>query len=190
VIIAHYLHRLPSDYDLEVIRRRAAARGPQWDAKPELHFKAFLLREGGRYGAAASSYSSLYLWRHDEAFTDFVTGDGFKVVTGSFGRPAIETRTVLDARKGAAREARFAYKEELDIPLDVDLCAVANAEIERNREVAAQPGIVAATVGVDVLTWRLARIRLSMHEPTAQSSGTAYQILYLAKPLLDTLEPA
>lgn len=190
MIIAHYIHRLPADYDLEVIRRRAAARGPQWDATPELHFKAFLLREEGRFGAIASSYSSLYLWRRAEAFTDFVTSDGFKVVTGSFGRPAIETRAVLDARKGAAREVRFAYKEELDIALDADLPAVAAAEVQRNREAAAQPGIVAAAVGLDVLNWRVTRLRLSEHAPTAQSSGIVYQILYLAKPLLDTLEPA
>lgn len=190
MIIAHYIHRLPADYDLGVIRRRVAARGPQWDATAELHFKAFLLREGGRFGAIASSYSSLYLWRRDEAFTSFVTSEAFKVVTGSFGRPATETRAVLDACKGAAHDARFAYKEELDIPLDADLPTVVAAEIERNREVAAEPGIVAAAVGLDVLNWRLVRLRLSEQAPTAQSSGAAYQILYLAKPLLDTLEAA
>jgi hypothetical protein len=72
MLIARYAHRLPADYDLGIIRTRAKARGPQWDAVPELYFKAFLLRESGRSGAAANSYTSLYLWRLNEPFRDFL----------------------------------------------------------------------------------------------------------------------
>jgi hypothetical protein len=39
MIVAHYEHRLPADYDLGLIRSRAQERGPLWDAKPELYFK-------------------------------------------------------------------------------------------------------------------------------------------------------
>jgi hypothetical protein len=28
MIIAHYAHRLPADYDIAIIRKRAKARGP------------------------------------------------------------------------------------------------------------------------------------------------------------------
>ena len=44
MIIAHYAHRLPADYDIGIIRDRASRRGQLWDAIPELYFKAFLLR--------------------------------------------------------------------------------------------------------------------------------------------------
>lgn len=162
MLIAHYLHRLPADYDLDTIRRRAALRGPQWDTTPKLHFKAFLLREAGRFGAAASSYSSLYLWRGAAAFADFVASPSFKVVTGSFGRPRIETRFALDARKGSGRDAHFAIKEELEIPVDADLPA-----------------------------WKITHIKLTEREPKRPDDGGAvYPILYLAKPLLDTLDDA
>jgi hypothetical protein len=83
MIIAHYAHRLPADYDVEIIRRRAHERGPLWDKVPELHFKGFLLRERGRFGAIASEYSSLYLWRRDEAFRDFLVTGRYKSVTDS-----------------------------------------------------------------------------------------------------------
>jgi hypothetical protein len=53
MIIAHYGHRLPADYDIGIIRSRAHARGQLWDAVPELYFKAFLLRERGRFGASS-----------------------------------------------------------------------------------------------------------------------------------------
>src|SRR5689334_4976620 len=111
MIIAHYGHRLPANYDIGLIRARAKERGPLWDATPELYFKGFLLRESGRHGAIANSYSSLYLWRQDEAFRDFLVDGRYKTVTDSFGRAEIETRFALDARKGNGDDARFAYIE-------------------------------------------------------------------------------
>jgi hypothetical protein len=189
MIIAHYAHRLPANYDVGIIRKRAEERGALWDAVPELYFKGFLLRERGRFGATANNYSSLYLWRRDDAVRDFLM-NRFDSVTDSFGRPQIETRFALDARKGSAGEARFAYTEEQDIPLDADLTATFAAEIEHNRECAQAPGTVAAAVGVDTRNWKLTRVRISAREPAAGENGTAYEILYLAKPLLATLPAA
>jgi len=175
MIIAHYAHRLPADYDLGIIRKRAKERGPLWDALPELHFKGFLLRERGRLGAIANDYSSLYLWRKDEAFRDFLISDRFKAVTDSFGRPAIETRFALDARKGAGHLARFATRQERAIPRDADLTAEFAAEIVRNRETAEQSGTVAAAVGVDART-SAARSQsgVSCSWPTAETTGVGH----------------
>ena len=185
MIIAHYAHRLPADYDIGIIRKRAAARGHLFDGIPELYFKGFLLRERGRFGAIANEYSSLYLWRKDEGFRDFLVGGRTKSVTDSFGRPRIETRFALDAHKGSGREARFAHKEERDIALDADLTYVFAAEIARNREIANEAGVVAAAVGVDAERWKITRIRLSEKEPV--EGEQAYQVLYLARTLFDTL---
>ena len=110
MFIAHYGHRLPADYDLSIIRNRAAQRGALWDDVPELYFKGFLLRERGQYGAISNEYSSLYLWQRDQSFRDALVGGRYKTVTDSFGRAAIETRVALDARRGGGRVARFAYK--------------------------------------------------------------------------------
>ena len=187
MIIAHYSHRLPANYDVGLIRSRAKERGPLWDDVPELCFKGFLLRESGRYGAIANDYSSLYLWRQDEAFRDFLVSGRYKVVTDAFGRAEIKTRFALDARRGPAHQARFVVKEDLDIPLDADLTAVFASEIERNREVAERSTTVAAAVGVDAQSWKFTRIVLSEREPAASDSGTSYEILHLAAPLLDTL---
>jgi len=187
MITAHYAHRLPADYDVSVIRERARQRGPLWDGVPELCFKAFLLRERGRFGAAASNYSSLYLWRQDGAFRDFLVSGRYKVVTDSFGRAEIQTAFVLDARRGKAQHTRFVCKEELPIPLDADLATALGTEIERNRAVAERPGSVAAIVGVDPNSWRLIRIVLTDHEPDRDLVGVTYEALYLARPLLDAL---
>ena len=189
MIIAHYAHRLPADYDVNIIRDRARARGHLFDAIPELAFKGFLLRERGRFGAIANEYSSLYLWRRDEGFRDFLVGGRTQSVTDSFGRPRIETRFVLDAHKGSGKQARFLYKQEQDIPPDADLTSAFAEAIERNRVAAAGAGIVAAAVGVDAQNWKFTRVLLSEQEPSGHE-GTAYQVLYLAKPLLSELPTA
>jgi hypothetical protein len=187
MIIAHYAHRLPADYDIGIIRDRAGRRGHLFDAIPELCFKAFLLRERGRFGANQNEYSSLYLWRKDEGFRDFLLDGRTKSVTDSFGRPAIETRFVLDAHKGEGKQARFLFKQEHDIPIDTDLTSAFAKEITRNREAAKEAGVVAAAGGVDVQSWKFTSVLLSEKEPTGREQGTVYQVLYLAQPLLAEL---
>ncbi|KJC36157.1 hypothetical protein UP09_30360 [Bradyrhizobium sp. LTSP885] len=190
MITAHYAHRLPADYDIALIRERAKKRGAIWDAVPDLFFKAFLLRERGRFGAIASSYSSLYLWRHDEAFRDFLVSGRYKVVTDGFGRAEIQTGFALDARKGSGQVARFAYKDERRIALDADLTATFAAEIERSGKEAEKAGAVAAIIAIDAKNWTLTRLVLSEHEPDGEQRGEAYEILHLARPLLETLPRA
>ncbi|KVG64354.1 DUF4865 family protein [Burkholderia pseudomultivorans] len=187
MLTASYVHRLPADYDLEIIRARVRERGRRWDDAPELLFKGFLLREAGRYGATENAYASLYLWRDDRAFAQFVTDGRYRVVTDSFGRAPIEVQVALDARRGRASAARFARLDAIDIPADADLDAALAQEVARNRETAARPGIVAAAVSLDALRWRLTRIALADREPDDGAAGTVYQVLHLAQPLLHTL---
>ncbi len=190
MIIAHYAHRLPADYDISHIRNRAKGRGQLLDAIPELYFKGFLLRERGRFGAIQNEYSSLYLWRKDEAFRDFLVDGRTKPVTDSFGRPQIETRFVLDALKGSGESARFLYKQERTIAHDADLTSAFAEEIARNRDAAQEAGVIAAAVGVDAQNWTFTRVVLSEREPSGSKGEEVYEILYLAKPLLETLPPA
>jgi hypothetical protein len=187
MIVAHYAHRLPAGHDMALIRNRAVQRGPLWDAVPELYFKGFLLREQGRHGAIANNYSSLYLWRQDQALCDFLVSGRYKFVTDAFGRAAIETRVALDARRGRGNEARFAYKEELDIAVDADLTAECAREIARNREIADRADTVVTALAIDPHNWRFTRILLSENAPSGSEAATCYEVLYLAQPLLDTL---
>ncbi len=187
MIIAHYAHRLPADYDIDSIRERARGRAPIWDNVPGLYFKAFLLRERGRFGASQNEYSSLYLWRRDEGFHDFLADGRTKFVTESFGRPQIEARFTLDAVRGEGSEARFLTKQEQDIAADTDLTSAFADEVARNREAVKQTGVVVAAVGVDTERWKFTRVLLSEKEPTGREQGAVYQVLYLAQPLLAEL---
>ena len=187
MIIVHYAHRLPADHDLGALRRWLKERGAVWDAVPELYFKAFLLREAGRFGAIANNFSSLYLWPHDKAFRDWLVRGGYRIVTDPFGRAEIETFFALDAFRGEAGEARFLYRDDIAIALDADLTDAFSSEIERARERATQPDVVAAIVGLDPCNWKFVRVLLSEAEPDASARGVAYQIAHLSRPLLGTL---
>lgn len=187
MIIVHYAHRLPADHDLGALRRWLKERGAVWDAVPELYFKAFLLREAGRFGATANSCASLYLWRQDRAFRDWLVRGGYKIVTDSFGRAEIETFFALDAFRGNAGEARFLYRDDIAVPLDADLTDAFAREMELARERATQPDVISAIVGLDPCNWKFVRVLLSAAEPDATARGVAYQIAHLSRPLLDTL---
>ena len=106
---------------------------------------------------------------------------------GQFRSGRVQTAFALDARRGKAQHARFVCKEELPIPLDTDLATALGTEIERNRAVAERPSSVAAVVGINPSSWRLIRIVSTDDEPDRDLVGVGYEILYLARPLLDTL---
>lgn len=187
MILAHYFHRLPADYDTAILRDRVQRLAPEWDRLPNLYFKAVLLREKGVQGAAGTSYSSLYLWRNPQALADFLTGGRFRVVTGSFGRPAIDLHLPIDARRGPAREAKTALIEEVSVPLDADPTEFLTEEAGRNRSLAHRPEVVAAVTAVDTKEWRITRAVLTTGPSAILPGATPYQVLHLARPNFDEL---
>ena len=186
MLTAYYVHRLPRLRPRHHPQSRARAR-QALGRHAGSRVQGFLLREAGRYGATENGYASLYLWRNEQAFAGFVTDGRYRVVTDSFGRAPIDVQVALDAR-GSASTGRFVRLEAIDIPADADLDATLAQEVERNRDVAARQGTVAAAVSLDPLRWRLTRVLVSEQEPDDGGAGTVYQVLHLARPLLDTLE--
>ena len=110
-----YSHRLPADYDMNVIRRRAAQLGPLWDHAEGLLFKAFIAQEHG-----GNVYSSVYLWADPLQAADFLLGERFQKVLDSFGRPHIESWLPLDVQRGPAQNALSLYREEWALEPGVD----------------------------------------------------------------------
>jgi hypothetical protein len=187
-----YEHRLPADYDMQKMRDRAATRGPQWDATPGLVFKAFVARERGQYGASANLYGAVYLWQDAASATRLLTGDGFRVVTDSFGRPMVETWLPLDARAGrATSRARALYRRSEALEVNADIPAVREAAIARNQVVAADDDdVLAAWVVLDVSSWALVWFTLSAAAPDQARGDGVYQVLFLAGPGLGVLPQA
>jgi hypothetical protein len=178
-----YEHRLPADYDMQAMRDRAAARGPQWDATPGLVLKAFVARERGQFGASANLYGGVYLWRDAASATQLLTGHPFVTVTDTFGRPRVETWLPLDAQAGRSpttAQALYRHVEALDVNADIPTATA--AAVARNREAAGRPDTVAAWVVLDPSAWQLVWFTLSSATPKPAHGGEVYQVLYLAGP--------
>ncbi|GBQ24984.1 hypothetical protein AA12717_1946 [Gluconacetobacter sacchari DSM 12717] len=139
------------------------------------------------FGAAANNFSSVYLWRHDTTFSDWLLRGGYEIVTDSFGRADIQTFFTLGAFRGNGCEARFLYRDDRAIPRDADLTDSFTREAAWGRDYATRSEIVAVVLGLDPRNWTFVRILLSEAEPEASTPGIACQIAHLSRPLLDTL---
>lgn len=179
-----YSHRLPADYDLQIIRQRAAERGPLWDTTPGLLFKAFVLQQAGRHGATGNVYGSVCLWADPAAAVQFIASERFDSVIRSFGRPPIETWLPVQALRGPARQALTLYRDEQNVAVDP---ADPAGDLERNHAIAAQPDTVAVWTVLDLHGWRRVRFTLSAAEPDTRAAQQVYHVLHLAAPGLAAL---
>jgi hypothetical protein len=177
-----YSHRLPADYDLDIIRRRVAQRGPLWNDTQGLIFKLFSLQQRDQHGATGNVYASIYLWFDSDAAVRFLMDDRFQAVTDSFGRPQIETWLPLDARNGSARQALSIYRDERPIDAEVDRAALYVDETELNRSIAARADTVAVWAALDLANWRLIRFTISSAPPDATRGGSVYDVMHMAQP--------
>ena len=174
-----YSHRLPADYDMGVIRRRAEQLGPLWDHAEGLLFKAFIAQERGQ--ATGNVYASVYLWADALQAADFLLGERFQKVLDSFGRPHIESWLPLDVQQGPARHALSLYREQWSLEPGADRAGILAEEKRRNQQLADSPDTFAVFLALDVQAWRLVRITLSAKPLQMDHPGTGYQVLYLAQ---------
>jgi Domain of unknown function (DUF4865) len=188
MLAKQYAHRLPAEHAMASIRDRAATLGPGWDVTEGLAFKAFAVRERGRFGATGNLYSSIYLWRDAAKAAEFIFGERFRMVADSFGRPPIDSWLPFDARRGRATTARAIYREFVPLGDDIDLAAVRAAELARNADLAARGDTLAVASAIDAALWRLVRLTVSAAAPDPARPGTAYEVLYLARPELAALD--
>jgi hypothetical protein len=182
MLAKQYAHRLPANYDIELIRSRAAQRGAAWDNTEGLVFKAFIFQEKGKLGAAGHAYSSVYLWNSERAAAAFLMGNRFQGVIDMFGHPQIETWLPLDARRGSARDARFMYREDVLLQGGDDREAELQEEAQRSKALAKDTEIHTVVTAVDVLNWRLVRFVLTSQVPDLLTNRKIYEVLYLAQP--------
>jgi hypothetical protein len=187
MLIKQYEHRLPSDYDMSLIRARGRTRGPVWDSAAGLAFKAFALRERGQHGARHNAYTSIYLWLDEDEVTRFMTGPRFEAVLESFGRPPIQTWLPLVVRTGRQGAALSIYRDDVAVGENVDLSELSLAETERSARLVTRDDVLVSLVGIDAFNWKLARFTLSSAPLQALEGAIGYEIAYLAAPGLSRL---
>jgi hypothetical protein len=193
MIIKQYTIGLPADYDMAIIRRRVADKGPAFDTLPGLGLKAFMISEKGRCGAPGNQYAPVYLWTDVAPMWHFVAGDGFRSVIDSFGRPPIHYWLGLAyARRPEIdlKTLRSVSREEERIEPGTDLKALRQGEIRQAREiVGAISDLAVRAVGLDVDRWSLVRFNYwAREQSTLPESATSYEVLHVSAPRADALD--
>jgi hypothetical protein len=186
MIAMQYSFTLPADYDMGIIDRRIAEKGPLLDNFPNLAFKAYLTaRRDNETQNRENLYAPFYLWRHEAGLNDFVCGKGFDAVSQSFGRPSVKTWIVWQAEISAAiSSAAFATREIQPIEHYASLADLRCREADRALADVEKGGALAAISAFDPTCWMQIRFRLWREAPirTMKTRLQAYEVRHLSLP--------
>ncbi|MDO4667550.1 MAG: DUF4865 family protein [Streptococcus sp.] len=84
-----YNIKLPTDYDMNIIRERVKKTGGLMDGFEDLFFKAYLISERSNK-QLYNSYCPLYVWKNTSGMTKFIFDGYFDNILNSFGWQNIE----------------------------------------------------------------------------------------------------
>lgn len=183
-----YTFSLPDDYDMGSLRARIAERGPSFDRTDGLHQKAFLISEKGTHGALENAYAPFYLWRYDDAMSEFLIGDQFRAVSQAFGRPEVKSWVPLYSASGKAKYElpTFATEQIIDIPPEIDWKSLRAQQYTLHRQWAEHPDHQSGFIGLDANSWTLIRFALwTRPQENLADNVEGFEVVYLAAPGLD-----
>ncbi|RAG87494.1 DUF4865 domain-containing protein [Streptacidiphilus pinicola] len=188
---------LPSDYDMEILRKRVQAASSMLDDRAGLGFKAYLLRERGVAGSSVNEYAPFYVWRDPAAAADFLLrGGGFQNIIRSFGRVPVRTWLGASVLAGPARGERAAVATRRTALLPADesqdgtgLQELMARETEALRAHAAHPDVHTAVLAVDPQSWQSVRLTLWREgaEPVDAAETDRYAVPHVSAPELELL---
>ncbi len=170
-----YSFALPADYDMAIVERRIAEKGPALDGLPGLRVKAYL--SARRDGAQRENlYAPFYLWDDPSAMSGFLTGRGFAGVADAFGWPQVRVWIIWRARLARdVGQARFATCEIAPIASHAPLDAL-KAQEDAAVDQAIEGGALAAVAGFEPTTWSRVRFRLWRDPPERRDGVALYDV--------------
>ena len=170
-----YSFTLPADYDMAIVERRIAEKGPALDGWPGLRAKAYLsVRRDANQ--RENLYAPFYVWDDAAAMSGFLTGRGFAGVSSAFGWPAVGMWIVWRAALAPdIEQARFATREITPIDPHAALDELEAQESEAVEE-AIRRGALAAVAGFEPTTWTSVRFRMWRGRPERRDGVTLYDV--------------
>ncbi|MCW0396743.1 hypothetical protein NB717_002667 [Xanthomonas sacchari] len=177
MIAMQYSIALPADYDMAIIRRRIADKGPLLDTLPGLQFKAYLVadRSDPLLPGRQNLYAPFYLWRDAAAMHAFLAGPAFAALCEAFGRPTVQAWMVGTAWTSAAlRSARYATRV---LPAPVPACGseIADMDVPDER-------VLATVCGYEPQGWTRLRFHLWRDLPPQDAAAHRYAVHHLSAP--------
>jgi hypothetical protein len=180
---------LPADYDMSIIRRRVATKGPLLDAFPGLGLKAYLIRERGVAGSPINQYAPFYLWASTDGMSRFLWGGGgFGAIVSSFGRPTVRHWTGVACALGPESASRPTRATRSIVPIGdhIDPAAAVEAARDEMQRLASLQGVHSSALAVDPQSWSLVHFTLWAELPP-DADGARYEVLHLSTPHLEEI---
>jgi hypothetical protein len=176
MIAMQYSFTLPADYDMSIIDRRITENGHKLDGFPDLRFKAYLSARRSELGSSENLYAPFYLWERPQGMDAFLSGAGFKGVSGSFGWPSAASWIVWHQHVSLdVAMAGFAVRHTTPIAPHSDLQELRSEAIGRAQE-QAQNGALASVTGFDPGLWSLVQFSLWSSPPRGHLPGQKYRV--------------
>ena len=167
-----YSFTLPADYDMAIVERRIAEKGPALDGWPGLSAKAYLSARRDA-NQRENLYAPFYVWDDAAAMSGFLTGRGFAGVSDAFGWPQVRVWIVWRAWLARdVEQARFATSEIAPIAPHAPLDAL-EAQENDAADQALDRGALAAVAGFEPTSWTRVRFRL-WRQPPERRDGVAH----------------
>jgi len=187
MLTMNYGVTLPADYDMHIIRDRVARLGSAMDHYEHLIFKAYLMSEAGKDGNLENRYAPFYLWQSDAGMHSFLSGDGFRNLTRSFGWIPVRVGIVHSFQPGNLQSLPvYATHERMEIPPHTNMAALWESEAERQAQI--HESMVARVVSFDPSSWTLVRFVLWNQAPVVDAGVPLLTVLHLSAPGLAVRE--
>ena len=131
-----YTIKLPSDYDMDIIRQRVRNTGHLMDGFDDLFFKVYLISEKSE-GQLFNSYCPLYIWKNTNGMTKFIFDGYFDHILNSFGWQNIEIGVTSSVEiSDHFDSSKYATLEVIDIEVSESLKSFAIHEQMQTTKVA------------------------------------------------------
>ena len=174
-VAMQYSFTLPADYDMAIVERRIAEKGPALDGWPGLRAKGYLSARRDA-NQRENLYAPFYLWDDAAAMNGFLTGRGFAGVSDAFGWPKVQVWIVWRARLAAdIAQAKFATREIAPIA-PYALLGALEAQENEAADAAMTHGALAAVAGFEPTSWTHMRFRLWRDRPAPGAGAALYDV--------------
>lgn len=184
MIAMQYNVKLPSDYDMSIIKNRVKNNGYKTDGFLDLSMKAYLIAEFGKHGNIQNEYAPFYLWKGAEGMNHFLLDGPFNNILNSFGWTPVNTWVVLHQKIEKHDSKQYAVITKLPVLPRLDFSDLQDKAKRIFDTDCNNASTTCSIVAYNPTTWQLCHFLLSAdsQEMEHRATGTSlvYQLLHLS----------
>ena len=150
-----YNIKLPSDYDMTIIKNRVKENGFKTDGFEHLEMKSYLIAEKGKYGNIENEYAPFYLWNQVEGMNNFLLGGPFNNILNSFGWTTVNTCEVICSTVKKYKDIQYAIINKKRILPRDDFGSLFERQKEDFEEWIEKAWLSSCIISYNPTTWEL-----------------------------------